>query len=110
MALTNDDPSIIKVADFGLAQAIDSFTTLMACSFARSLFSQSAISNLHRADDACDAQLLHARSRRGECASPWIDHLVDSWSGWRHRVLYVRLCPSVARTRLFMCKELRLSG
>ena len=34
------------------------------------------------------------------------DHLADSWSGRRHRVLNVRLCPSVARTRLFMCKEL----
>ena len=72
MALTNDDPSIIKVADFGLAKAVDNFTMLMARSFVRSLFAQSAISNLHRTDDACDAQLLHARSRRGECASPWI--------------------------------------
>ena len=38
------------------------------------------------------------------------DHLVDSWSDRRHRVLYVRLCSSVAPTRLFMCKELHLSG
>ena len=60
MALTNDDPSIVKVADFGFAQAVDSFAMLMARSFARSLFAQSATSNLYRADDARDAQLFRA--------------------------------------------------
>jgi len=40
--LTKDDPVIVKVADFGLARAVDSFAMLRVRSFARYLFAQEA--------------------------------------------------------------------
>ncbi len=40
--LTKDDPLIVKVADFGLAKAVDSFAMLRVRSFARYLFAQKA--------------------------------------------------------------------
>ena len=40
--LTKDDPLIVKVADFGLAKAVDSFAMLGVRSFARYLFAQKA--------------------------------------------------------------------
>ena len=58
--LTKDDPPIVKVADFGLAKAVDSFTMLRVRSFARCLIEQHTIPNLYRADDVWDAQLPRA--------------------------------------------------
>jgi len=40
--LTKDDPLIVRVADFGLAKAVDSFAMLRVRSFARYLFAQKA--------------------------------------------------------------------
>ena len=45
--LTKDDPPIVKVADFGLAKAVDGFTMLRVGSFARCLFAQSTIYNVY---------------------------------------------------------------
>ena len=58
--LTKDDPPIVKVADFGLAKAVDSFTMLRVRFFAGCLFAQGIISNLCQADDVWDAQLPRA--------------------------------------------------
>ena len=58
--LTKDDPPIVKVADFGLAKAVDSFTMLRVRSIARCSFVQSTISDLYRADDVWDTQLPRA--------------------------------------------------
>ena len=58
--LTKDDPPIVKVADFGLAKAVDSFTMLRVRSFASCLFAQSTILNLYRADDVWYAELPRA--------------------------------------------------
>src|SRR5712691_7408757 len=58
--LTKDDPPIVKVADFGLAKAVDSFSMLRVRSIARCLFAQSTISDLYRADDVWDTQLPRA--------------------------------------------------
>lgn len=44
--LTKDDPPIVKVADFGLAKAVDSFTMLRVRSFSRCLFAQGTIANI----------------------------------------------------------------
>ena len=58
--LTKDNPPIVKVADFGLAKAVDSFTMLRVRSFSRARFAQSMFSNLYRADDVWDAKLPRA--------------------------------------------------
>jgi serine/threonine/tyrosine protein kinase RAD53 len=60
MCPTKDDPPIVKVADFGLAKAVDSFTMLRVRSFGRCLIEQHTIPNLYRADDVWDAQLSRA--------------------------------------------------
>ena len=58
--LTKDNPPIVKVADFGLAKAVDSFTMLRVGSVARALSAQSTFSNLYRADDVWDPKLPRA--------------------------------------------------
>lgn len=75
--LTLDNPPTVKVADFGLAKVVDSYTFLKVRSMARSVSNQL---DLGQQTMCGTASYLAPEVVMQSDQQPGYSHLVDSWS------------------------------